>query len=158
MAATPTSPNASPPIPSGPIPSLFPKRGAIRIPSSGTQETRSPASELEMDCSALERKSQGPPISAAANTSRGIHFLPMPRRPPRASAIGSTMRAPTAVRANTSTNGDISFTATRIRRYGIPQITHMAANSKAALRVMTRVYQSLFASGRYPFVTPSLEI
>ena len=41
-----------------------------------------------------------------------------------------------AVRRNTSVPGSTSRTATRISRYGMPQITHIAANSAQLRRVI----------------------
>src|SRR5438105_5365041 len=45
---------------------------------------------------------------------------------PRA-ASGSSRNAPMAVRAKTRVGGASSRTAMRMKKYGIPQITHMAA-------------------------------
>jgi len=39
------------------------------------------------------------------------------------------------VRTNTRVAGEISLTATRMKRYGMPQIKHIAANSNRPRRV-----------------------
>jgi hypothetical protein len=48
--------------------------------------------------------------------------------------MGSRITIPMLVRAKTSTNGERSLTAIRMKRYGIPQITHIARNKKRARR------------------------
>src|SRR5579884_1184803 len=50
--------------------------------------------------------------------------------------MGTRSSAPMAVRRNTSATGVTSATATLMSRYGMPQITHIAANSSQPRRVM----------------------
>lgn len=100
----------------GPICSRRPNAAAATHVTSGTAEIRSPASELEMCCSALESINQGMPISIAAKATSGTQSLSSGLTSPRASAIGSRTSAPTAVRANTSTTGESSLTAMRMKR------------------------------------------
>ena len=51
------------------------------------------------------------------------------RRSTRVRAIGSRMAAAIVVRTKTSTEGSISATATRMNRYGMPQMIDIRANS-----------------------------
>ena len=136
MAATPTSPSSRPAMFGRPICSRRPNAAAATQVTSGTAEMRRPASELEMCCSAFESINQGMPISIAANATSGSHNLSRGRTWPRASAMGSKTRAPTAVRANTSTTGGSSLTAMRMKRYGMPQMTHIAMKRRRARRDM----------------------
>lgn len=110
--------------------SRLPSEVAITTPTSGTADTSRPASELVILCSALVSITQGTPISTAAKANSGIQLLNRPRSSRRATTIGSRISAPIAVRAKTSTTGDRSLTAIRMNRYGRPQITLIATNSK----------------------------
>ena len=107
-------------------------------PTNGTAATRRPASELEIRCSAVDTISQGIPISRAVNAISGAQRAAKPRSSPRASAIGIRISAPPATLANTRPTGGSSVTAMRMNRYGMPQMTHMAANRSRALRDMNR--------------------
>ena len=108
----------------------------MTVPTSGTPATRRPASELVTCCSAQPRSTHGPAISASAKATTHGQRRSVGRRSTRAIASGRSTAAPTVVRANTSTGGDTSATATRISRYGMPQITAMAANTANARRLI----------------------
>ena len=86
-------------------------------------------SELEMRVSAQPRSTHGSAISTAANTATTRRRRSTGRSWSRIAATGSRSSAATDVRARTSIAGLTSSTATLIRRYGIPQITHIAAKS-----------------------------
>ncbi len=75
------------------------------------------------------------PTSTPANTSNAGQRRPRSRHPPRCSAKGSRSRVAIVVRTNTRVAGEISLTATRMKRYGMPQIKHIAANSNRPRRV-----------------------
>jgi hypothetical protein len=95
---------------------------------------RRAVSELEIFVSAAPRRTHGRAISIAAKARSGSQCGNRGRSSRRASAIGSRIRAAIEVRASTSIDGLRSSTATLIRRYGIPQITHMAAKSTTPRR------------------------
>ncbi len=128
----------------------MPSEVAITTPTSGTAEIKRPASELVILCSALASISHGTPISTAASAASGIQLLSTPRSSPRATTIGSKMRAPIEVRAKTSTTGDRSLTAIRMNRYGMPQITLMATNSKRPRLVTQSLTPDALAKFRHP--------
>ncbi len=107
---------------------------AITVATSGTDASSSPVSELEIRVSAAASSTHGIAISIAAKARMGIQCGSNGRSSFRATAIGSRIAAAIPVRARTSTAGLMSSTATLIRRYGIPQITHMAANSSQPRR------------------------
>ena len=75
-------------------------------------------------------------ISMTVNATSGRQRRSTGPKPPRDSAMGSSTSPPIAVRRNTSVPGGTSRTATRISRYGMPQITHIAVN-RAQLRLVT---------------------
>ena len=85
-------------------------------------------SELEMRVSAEPRSTQGSAISIPANASSGRQCARRGRSSFRAAAIGSRSSDAIPVRASTSIAGLTSSTATLMSRYGIPQMTHIAAN------------------------------
>jgi len=119
-----------------PILSRLPNRGAIKTPTNGTAEISRPARELDICFSAVEMDSQGTPISMSANIARGRHLSKRFRKPPRRMAIGNSTMAAIAVRRNTSVAGVSSWTAMRMNRYGIPQITHIATKRRRPRRVI----------------------
>ena len=69
----------------------------------------------------------GSAISIAANTTTIRHRRSTGRTSSRTAASGRSSRAAIDVRASTSIDGLTSSTATLMRRYGVPQITHIAA-------------------------------
>jgi len=120
-----------------PIRSRAPVVRAISAPTSGTAAISNPVSELEMCCSATPRSIHGIAISMDANASTGTQCLRTGRSSLRAAAIGRRRSAAMPVRARTSVAGLRSLTATLIRRYGMPQITHMEAKSIHPRLLMT---------------------
>ena len=100
----------------------------------------SAVNELEMCCSAVPSKTHGIAISIAANTSSGTQWPFNGRSSPRAAAMGNSSAAAIVVRPSTSTAGLRSRTATRIRRYGMPQITDIAANRSSPRLVTVQRY------------------
>src|SRR5439155_2216347 len=120
----------------------------MKAPTSGTAATSRPVSELDSRVSALESRIHGTAISTAANTSSGNQRRKTGRISPLAAAIGSSRSAPMPVRAKTSIAGLRSRTATLIRRYGIPQITHIAAKSARPRLVITQRYATPVRSCR----------
>ena len=82
----------------------------------------------EMDSAVGRSGRSRPKISTAVYASIGRQRGSSGRTWPRASASGSSRTAATAQRARTRVEGAISVTATLISRYGMPQITHIAAN------------------------------
>ena len=113
---------------------------AITAPTSGTAAMSSAVNELEMCCSAVPSKTHGIAISIAANTSSGTQWPFNGRSSPRAAAMGNSSSAAIVVRPSTSTAGLRSRTATRIRRYGMPQITDIAANRSSPRLVTVQRY------------------
>ena len=107
---------------------------AMATPTSGTAATSSPASELDSLVSARESNSHGRATSTRVNSRSGPHRENAGMSAPRCQAIGSKIAAPIPVRAKTRAVGGTSRTATRISKYGIPQITHIAANSNQLRR------------------------
>ena len=72
-------------------------------------------------------------ISIAREGEQGRQRGKSGRSSPRAAAIGSSSSAADRrAQRRRASPGASSRTATRIRRYGIPQITHIAANSSSA--------------------------
>src|SRR5581483_5399121 len=77
--------------------------------------------------------------------------------------MGTRSSAPMAVRRNTSATGVTSATATLMSRYGMPQITHIAANSSQPRRVMAprvareRMYLRRARRGRCGFLDGDVE-
>src|SRR4051812_7665324 len=116
----------------------------IRAPTSGTAATRSPVNELDSFVSARASSTQGIATSIAVYASSGRQRGTSGRSSARYAAIGASSSAAIAVRKKTSVTGASSRTATRIIRYGMPQITHIAAKSTAPRR-LTR---ALLLSGR----------
>ena len=88
-----------------------------------------------MCCSALESSSHGAATSTAAKARSGTHLRRAARSPSRDRANGRRISAATPVRKNTNVGGESSPTAIRMKRYGMPQITHMAANSNRPRRL-----------------------
>ena len=108
-------------------------------------------SELVSFVSARARKNQGITISITAKTRIGNHRRASGRSSPRSAAIGSRSSAAISVRLKPSVTGWSSRTATRISRYGIPQITHMAAKSRSPRRLMRPLYQPRASARRTSF-------
>ena len=108
-------------------------------PTSGTAAIRRPVNELVSSVSARARKNHGITISITAKMRIGSHRRASGRRSPRRAAIGSSTSAAIIVRLKPSVTGSSSRTATRIKRYGIPQITHIAAKSSSPRRQLISV-------------------
>ena len=140
MATTPARPTRSPISPVRPRRSAPPVANAITLPTSGTPATRSPASELETCCSADARRTQGIPISATAKAATQRHRRRTARRSTRVMAIGSRIAAAIAARPNTSVAGVTSATATRMKKYGMPQTTDIRPN-RSRPRCVTRAFR-----------------
>jgi hypothetical protein len=112
---------------------------ASATPTKGVAAISSAASELETRRSALERRIHGIAISIIANARSGAQRRSTGTSSSRAAASGSSGSAAAPERTKTSIAGDTSRTATRIRRYGIPQITHIAPKSSHPRRVTSSV-------------------
>ena len=116
-------------------------RGPRCAGAGGDQQ--SPTASSTASDSALASSRPGECSSIAAKTTIGTPVRrARPRSSPRQAAIGSSRSAAIAVRPNTSTAGVTSRTATRISRYGIAQMTHIAPNSSHPRRVTGEVYQT----------------
>ena len=122
IARTPASPTSRPSTPVRPRRSVPPVATANTVPISGVLAMRSPVSELERRCSAEPRRTHGIAISIAANAATQRQWTSTARRSIRRSATGSRIAVAISVRRNTSTGGEISATATRMNRYGMPQM------------------------------------
>ena len=118
---------------------VSPSSRVTTAPTIGTVASRSPASPLEIRSSAWVSSSHGPAISSSANTSTQGHARRAGPSTRERSAIGSSTRAPTAVRASTTVAGSSWSTAILMKRYGVPQMTPIAANSAHADPVMCPV-------------------
>ena len=104
---------------------------------SGTVETSSPESELEMRSSASESSTQGIAISTIVYATIQRHRRMTAGTSTRVSAIGTSSTAPRRTRRNTRSTGPTPLTATLMSRYGMPQITDIATKS-ASPRLLTR--------------------
>jgi hypothetical protein len=89
---------------------------AITAPTSGTPAMSSAAVEEGIFCSADATSTHGMAISMIANAATHRQCRSALPRSPRAMTIGSRISAPSAVRTKTTTLGETSSTATRIRR------------------------------------------
>src|SRR5262249_51728878 len=69
---------------------------------------------------------------------------------PRRIAMGSSTAAPTATRANTSTETETPVSATLISRYGTPQMTLISANSTQPRRLTVRPLSTTRPGAGYP--------
>ena len=108
----------------------------MTTPTSGTDATSRPASELDSRRSASESRSHGIASSATVNSTMGRQRGRRARRlTPERSTKGRSTAAPIAVRRKTRVAGVSSRTATLMSRYGIPQITHSARNNSQPRRV-----------------------
>src|SRR5438445_4472181 len=136
IAATPASPTRSPAQRPPPWRSRSPVKVVTTAPTRGTPAIRSPVRELVSLVSAFARSSQGSEISIAVKTRSAGQWRRSIRSSRLHAAIGSSSADAITVIATTSVTGLRSRTATRISRYGIPQITHIAANSSAPRRVI----------------------
>ena len=74
------------------------------------------------------------PISITANAATHGQAFSAGRNASRRIAIGTRTRAPSSVRSPTSMAGDISTTAILMNRYGMPQMTAIAAKRVQARR------------------------
>ena len=90
----------------------------------------------DRDLDGRVREERRPAARAAGAARRGTR------------ANGASSSAPIAVRPKTSVTGASSRTATRIIRYGTPQITHIAAKSSAPRRLIQPGW-ARSASGRH---------
>jgi hypothetical protein len=97
--------------------------------------------ELVNRVSAFASRNHGTTISIAVKASSGADTRVSGLSCFRWAARGRRMRAAKAVRAPTSVAGERSRTATRIIRYGTPQITDIAANRSQPRRVILLLYQ-----------------
>ena len=104
-------------------------------PNNGTAATSKPASALDKCCSALVSNHHGNATSIAVYASSGRQCATSGRSSRRRAASGTSRSAASPVRRKTSSTGASSRTATRIIRYGMPQITHIAAKSSAPRRL-----------------------
>ena len=98
-------------------------------------------SELVSRISALASRNHGTTISIAVNATNGTHTSVSRRSSFWRAASGRSSTAASAVRAPTSVAGESSRTATRIIRYGTPQMTDIAANRIQPRRVISVLYQ-----------------
>ncbi len=73
-------------------------------------------------------------VSESVKASTHGQNLSAVRKLPWRRAQGSSNSVAGAVRRNTSAGGETSATATRISRYGIPQMTHRERKSNQPLR------------------------
>ena len=96
--------------------SARPVTNARATPTNGTAAISSPVVELGSRVSALPRNTHGIAISTTVNSRSQRHRASSGRTAPLAIAIGSRMRAANAVRASTSSAGEISSTATLMSR------------------------------------------
>ena len=98
----------------------------------------SPASELERRRSASERRIHGAATSTKVYATTHRQRGSSGRMSPRVIASGTRIVAATVVRARTNVAGASSPTATLIRRYGMPQITAIAAKRSQPRRLIHR--------------------
>jgi hypothetical protein len=136
MAATPRIPTSNPAQRRAPWRSRSPVRVVTTAPTRGTAAIKRPVRELVSRVSACESRSHGTAISMMVKASSGRTRRARGRNSSRITAIGTSSTAAIPVRAKTSVTGVSSRTATRIRRYGMPQITHIAAKSSQPRRVI----------------------
>ena len=137
IAPTPTRPINSPSRPNPVIRSAPPVASARAVPTRGTPAMSRPVSELDRCCSADPSITHGIAISTTAKATSQRQRARIGRMSTRRSAIGSRMAVASPVRRRTSRAGEISATAIRMNRYGIPQITDISANRTSPRRVTT---------------------
>ncbi len=96
----------------------------------GAAAMSNPVSELERCRSASDSNSHAAMISKKAKTNNGLQCFSTGAHAVRDSASGaSTASADGRAREHPSTGGETPLTATFIKRYGIPQMTLIAAKS-----------------------------
>src|SRR3954454_1196847 len=133
-AITPARPTNSPP-------SRMPvtrSDGLKRIDSSatvsGTAAMRIAVSELEMYCSPIGISVNGITSSMTANSATQRQRSRTSRKAPTRQAIGVSTSAPMAIRLHATNSGEVSSTATLMRKYGMPHRTETAAKAIQARR------------------------
>ena len=109
-----------------------------------------PVSELVSRSSALVIRSHARQISTAVYTSNGRHRRSRSGSCPRYAITGSSTNATGAVRKKMSVCGATSLTATRISRYGTPQMTPRAPKSTHPRRDTSRTVPQSSSSSRRP--------
>src|SRR5437899_5411392 len=107
----------------------------MAAPTNGTAATSRPVSELDKWRSASVSRYHGTASSMTAKAMTHRQRSRTGRMAPARAANGSRTAAPISVRPDTTTAGSRCRAATRMNRYGIPQITDIAANSRAPRRV-----------------------
>ena len=118
---------------------MLPLRSPPRAPRRRAASPRSAAPRASSRSALpLERSSQGIVTSITVKTSTPRHRGRIGRSSPRHAASGTRIRQASPVRRKTSVAGVSSRTATRMSRYGIPQITHIAPKSSQPRRVTGR--------------------
>src|SRR3954447_25619590 len=110
------------------------KRIDISATVSGTAAMRIAVSELEMYCSPTGITVNGMTSSMTANRATQRQRSRTPRNAPTRQAIGVRTSAPMAIRLHATNSGEVSSTATLMRKYGMPQRTETAANAIQARR------------------------
>ena len=112
---------------------------------SGTTAINSPVVDEFSRVSAMPRNSHGPTISTAVYTSSTRQRRKAGPSSRRNNANGNNSSAPSVVRAPATTTGLRSVTATRIIRYGTPQMMLRAMNNTQPRRVTERLPPGLNA-------------
>ena len=137
--ATPASPTARPGNPLAAESRSPPVSRSSTAAMIGDAAMSRPVSELEMWRSASDSSSHAAMISKKAKTSTGLQYRSTGAHAARDRASGSSTAAPIAVRANTRTGTETPSTAILISRYGMPQMTLMAANKHPTAKAHARV-------------------
>jgi hypothetical protein len=112
-----------------------PSANAASAPKIGTDEMMSAARPEAMCCSAVVSRIHGIAISSTAKATIGRQCASAGRIPSARFARYSNTTAASEVRPNTTTAGSSSSTATRMKKYGTPQMSAIAQNSTHPRRV-----------------------
>ena len=111
----------------------------------GTVAMRMPVTEELIHCSPKEIAANGIANSARAKRKEPPRAREAEPSAPRFHAIGTRTAAASTTRHQAISNGGTSATASLMKKYGIPQITHKAANAVHALQLTIKPRRSPLA-------------
>src|SRR5438105_10188655 len=130
-AITPAKPMTSPASRTRPGTSDLISHSASRAVNNGSVAVRIPATE-ELTCRSPQAvRNVGAAMSSTLMMATGTITWRTPRNARLLTASGTRKAAPSTVRPNTTVDGGMCSTATRMNRNELPQMTEVAANSSS---------------------------
>src|ERR1700722_10247807 len=126
---TPTKPSANPAARLTPNCSCTPNERDNSTTHIGTVAMRMPVTEELIHCSPSEMAAKGTTNSTSAKATSAPPWARNFGSAPRFHAIGTRIHAASPTQTKGATSGEISATASLMKKYGTPQMTLSAANA-----------------------------